>query len=75
MDISGLDLNLLRVFDAVYRHRSVSRAADELGLSQPAASQAITRASMAEKSATKNRFPGLGMKAVRMSCDSVSDTS
>lgn len=43
MDISGLDLNLLRVFDAVYRHHSVSRAADELGLSQPAASQAITR--------------------------------
>ncbi|MGE8317719.1 MAG: LysR family transcriptional regulator [Comamonas sp.] len=43
MDISGLDLNLLRVFDAVFRHGSVSRAADELGLSQPAASQAITR--------------------------------
>ena len=43
MDISGLDLNLLRVFDAVYRHASVSRAADELGLSQPAASQSITR--------------------------------
>ncbi|MDR0261116.1 MAG: LysR family transcriptional regulator, partial [Comamonas sp.] len=43
MDISGLDLNLLKVFDAVFRHRSVSRAADELGLSQPAASQALTR--------------------------------
>ena len=43
MDISGLDLNLLRVFDAVFRHGSVSRAAEELGLSQPAASQAITR--------------------------------
>jgi len=43
MDISGLDLNLLRVFDAVFRHGSVSRAADELGLSQPAASQAVTR--------------------------------
>lgn len=43
MDIKHLDLNLLRVFDAVYRHRSVSRAADELGLSQPAASQAVTR--------------------------------
>jgi len=43
MDIKNLDLNLLRVFDAVFRHRSVSRAADELGLSQPAASQAVTR--------------------------------
>ncbi|MCD2165344.1 LysR family transcriptional regulator [Comamonas koreensis] len=43
MDISDLDLNLLKVFDAVFRHRSVSRAADELGLSQPAASQALTR--------------------------------
>jgi DNA-binding transcriptional LysR family regulator len=43
MDIKSLDLNLLRVFDAVYRHRSVSRAAEELGLSQPAASQAVTR--------------------------------
>lgn len=43
MDISGLDLNLLKVFDAVFRHGSVSRAAEELGLSQPAASQAVTR--------------------------------
>ena len=43
MDISGLDLNLLRVFDAVFRHGSVSRAALEVGLSQPAASQAVTR--------------------------------
>lgn len=43
MDISGFDLNLLRVFDAIYRHRSVSRAALALGLSQPATSQALTR--------------------------------
>ena len=43
MDISGLDLNLLRVFDAVFRHGSVSRASQELSLSQPAASQALTR--------------------------------
>jgi DNA-binding transcriptional LysR family regulator len=38
-----LDLNLLRLFDAVYRARSVSRAALALGLSQPAASQGLTR--------------------------------
>lgn len=43
MDITGLNLNLLRVFDAVFRNGSVSRASLELGLSQPAASQAVTR--------------------------------
>lgn len=43
MHTEGLDLNLLRLFDAVYRLRSVSRAAEALGLSQPAASQALTR--------------------------------
>jgi DNA-binding transcriptional LysR family regulator len=43
MHINDLDLNLLRVFDTVYRLRSVSRAADLLGLSQPATSQALTR--------------------------------
>ncbi|MCR5867938.1 MAG: LysR family transcriptional regulator [Aquincola tertiaricarbonis] len=43
MHINELDLNLLRVFDAVYRARSVSRAADLLGIAQPATSQALTR--------------------------------
>jgi DNA-binding transcriptional LysR family regulator len=43
MDIDRADLNLLRLFDAVYRLRSVSRAADRLGLTQPAASQGLTR--------------------------------
>lgn len=43
MDISQLDLNLLRVLDAVYRHKNISRAAVELGMSQPATSQALTR--------------------------------
>lgn len=38
-----LDLNLLRLFDAVYRARSVSRAAQALNLSQPATSQGLTR--------------------------------
>lgn len=48
-DISSFDLNLLRLFDAVYRHRNISRAAAELGLSQPAASQALTRLRLAVK--------------------------
>ncbi|HEX2548171.1 MAG TPA: LysR family transcriptional regulator, partial [Ramlibacter sp.] len=36
-------LNLLRLFDAVYRTRNVSRAADLLDLTQPAASQGLSR--------------------------------
>ncbi len=43
MNIKDLDLNLLRLFDAVWRARSVSLAARQLGLSQPAASQGLTR--------------------------------
>jgi len=43
MHLAEVDLNLLRLFDAVYRARSVSRAAERLGLTQPAASQGLTR--------------------------------
>jgi DNA-binding transcriptional LysR family regulator len=43
MHIHRIDLNLLRLFDAVYRARSVSRAAEHLELTQPAASQGLTR--------------------------------
>ena len=43
MNIEKLDLNLLRVFDAVYREQSLSRAANRLGLSQPGISQALNR--------------------------------
>jgi hypothetical protein len=38
-----LDRNLLGVFDAVLRERSVGRAAHHLGLSQPAVSHALSR--------------------------------
>jgi DNA-binding transcriptional LysR family regulator len=38
-----LDLNLLLVFDALYRHRSVASAADELALSASACSHALSR--------------------------------
>lgn len=47
MNKDALDMNLLRLFDAVYRLGSVSRAAEALGLSQPAASQALTRLRLA----------------------------
>ena len=43
MNIKDLDLNLLRLFDAVWRTRSVSLAAQHLGMSQPAASQGLAR--------------------------------
>jgi DNA-binding transcriptional LysR family regulator len=43
MNIKDLDLNLLRLFDAVWRTRSVSLAAQQLGMSQPAASQGLAR--------------------------------
>jgi DNA-binding transcriptional LysR family regulator len=40
---SALDLNLLRVFDALIEERSVTRAGDRLGLSQSAISHALNR--------------------------------
>jgi DNA-binding transcriptional LysR family regulator len=43
MDLQSVDLNLLVTFDAVMSERSVSRAADRLGLTQPAVSHALTR--------------------------------
>jgi DNA-binding transcriptional LysR family regulator len=42
-NIVSLDLNLLKVFDALLRERSVTRAAAAVGLSQPAASHALAR--------------------------------
>jgi DNA-binding transcriptional LysR family regulator len=41
-----LDLNLLPVFDAIYRHRSVRLAADELAMSTSALSHALSRLRM-----------------------------
>ena len=43
MRLRNLDLNLLLVFDAVLRERSVVRAADILAISQPAVSHALNR--------------------------------
>ena len=55
MHIRELDLNLLRIFDAVYRERSVSRAAETLGLSQPAVSQGLGRLRLVMKDALFTR--------------------
>ena len=41
--LASLDLNLLVVFDAIMQEKSVTKAAQKLGLSQPALSHALTR--------------------------------
>src|SRR5437868_12229614 len=43
MNVRDVDLNLLRVFDAVLRERGVTPAAAGLGLTQPAVSNALSR--------------------------------
>ncbi|MFS2167711.1 LysR family transcriptional regulator, partial [Variovorax sp. Varisp62] len=56
--IDEVDLNLLRLFDAVYRTRNVSRAAEALGLTQPAASHGLTRLRLLLGDALFTRTPG-----------------
>src|SRR6478735_8700869 len=58
MHIDAIDLNLLRLFDAVYRARSVSRAAESLGLTQPAASHGLGRLRLLLEDALFTRAPG-----------------
>src|ERR1700738_428727 len=43
MNLATFDLNLLLVFEAILRERSVTRAAEALNLSQPAMSHALNR--------------------------------
>lgn len=43
VDLTDVDLNLLKLFDALVRERSVTRAGLHLGLSQPATSRALGR--------------------------------
>lgn len=43
MKLTTFDLNLLVVFEAILRERSVTKAGDRLGLSQPAMSHALNR--------------------------------
>lgn len=58
MNIRDFDLNLLHVFAAVHAARSVSRAAETLGLSQPAVSHALTRLRLALHDPLFTRVPG-----------------
>jgi Bacterial regulatory helix-turn-helix protein, lysR family len=43
VNLAGLDLNLLPPLEALLRNRNVTRAAAEVGLSQPAMSRALAR--------------------------------
>jgi DNA-binding transcriptional LysR family regulator len=43
LNLAGLDLNLLVVFDALMTEQSVTRAGERVGLSQPATSNALAR--------------------------------
>lgn len=43
VNLRGIDLNLLTILQSLLAEESVSRAADRLGLSQPAASHALNR--------------------------------
>ncbi|MCS8129881.1 LysR family transcriptional regulator [Pseudomonas aeruginosa] len=43
MDINRIDLNLLKIFDSVYRLRNLAAVAREVHLSQPAVSHALAR--------------------------------
>jgi DNA-binding transcriptional LysR family regulator len=43
MNFASLDLNLLRVFDALMREKSATRAGEEVGLPQPAVTAALNR--------------------------------
>jgi DNA-binding transcriptional LysR family regulator len=43
MNLAGVDLNLLPALEALLRRRNVTRAAEDVGLSQPAMSRALAR--------------------------------
>lgn len=43
MNLRSVDLNLLTVFDAIMAEQNLSRAADRIGMSQPAISNALAR--------------------------------
>ncbi len=57
-NMTDIDLNLLRLFDTVYRTRNISRAAEQLGMSQPATSQALMRLRTALGDHLFERAPG-----------------
>lgn len=43
LTLRSVDLNLITVFDAVMQEQNITRAAQSLGMSQPAVSNAVAR--------------------------------
>ena len=68
MTLERLDLNLLRVFQAIDAERSVTRAAARLGLTQSAASNALARLRAAFGDELFQRVPG-GMEPTALARD------
>jgi DNA-binding transcriptional LysR family regulator len=66
--IGSLDLNLLRVFDALIEARSATRAGERLGLSQSAISHALNRLRYALKDELFVRGPD-GMRATERAAE------
>ncbi len=58
MNLSTIDIRLLLVFEALMRERSVSRAAEDVGMSQPAVSRALNMLRQMLKDELFVRSPG-----------------
>ena len=43
MNLRNVDLNLLTIFDAIMTERNMTRAAERVGMTQPAISNALSR--------------------------------
>jgi hypothetical protein len=54
MNINEIDLNLLRILNAIFWERNVSRAAARLNLSQPRVSNALAQSRSVFGSATRS---------------------
>jgi LysR family transcriptional activator of mexEF-oprN operon len=68
MDIAGIDLNLLRVFDVVNTERSVTRAAMRLSVTQSAVSNSLARLRRLFGDELFVRTP-LGMEPTALACE------
>jgi DNA-binding transcriptional LysR family regulator len=62
MNFKTLDLNLLRVFDEVMAERSLTKAAHNLALTQPAVSNALRRLreTLGDDLMRRSRVKGMG---------------
>lgn len=65
--LRGVDLNLLTVFDVVMRVQNITRAAEVLGMSQPAVSNAVARLKVMFNDELFIRY-GRGIQATHRAC-------